>query len=291
MHDPRFTMIQIDLKMVQSLWTTSMTPKITSNDPQMPGSTWCRWTRTWCPAFGAALSRARGWTTAWLPLTRWLNISHTLLSTVHYVLSSDFNLLGVAGVDEQTPAALWERCQLPLHWLYQVPTQSWAKRSIVQNSLLFLKFTTLSQFREFCMMLTSLIIHYRNSLLQSIGCSSPWNPLSNNSLPICSSPNSIFAYEDHYFDLSYQYKREIVRLTGCSLPCRYRQYSLAKSGAPAPSQMSSGDVLLLDCFSDSPFLAFLIQFLSHFTPYLPSFFRWIPNTDAKLYQATHTVFC
>ena len=93
-------------------------------------------------------------------------------------------------------------------------------------------------------MLTSFIITYRNSLLQSIGCASPWNPLSNNSLPICTSPISIFAYEDHYFDLSYQYKREIVRLTGCSLPCRYRQYSLAKSGAPAPSQMSSGDVLL-----------------------------------------------
>ena len=27
MHDPRFTMIQIDLNMVQSLWTTSKTPK------------------------------------------------------------------------------------------------------------------------------------------------------------------------------------------------------------------------------------------------------------------------
>ena len=68
--------------------------------------------------------------------------------------------------------------------------------------------------------------------------------MSNNSLPICTSPNSIFAYEDLFFDLSYQYKGDVVRNTGCSLPCRYRQYSLAKSGAPAPSQMSTADVLL-----------------------------------------------
>ena len=68
--------------------------------------------------------------------------------------------------------------------------------------------------------------------------------MSNSSLPICSSQNNIFAYEDNYFDLSLQYKEEIVRRTGCSLPCRYREYSLAKPGAPAPSQLPSGGVLL-----------------------------------------------
>ena len=59
---------------------------------------------------------------------------------------------------------------------------------------------------------------------------------------MCTSPSSIFAYEEFYFGLSFNYKEYILTSTGCALPCRYRQYSLATPAAS--SQMSSGDVLL-----------------------------------------------
>ena len=83
---------------------------------------------------------------------------------------------------------------------------------------------------------------YRKALFQHIGCISPLDPWSNNSRPMCASPGSIFAYEEFYFGLSFNYKEYILTSTGCALPCRYRQYSLATPAAS--SQMSSGDVLL-----------------------------------------------
>ena len=82
----------------------------------------------------------------------------------------------------------------------------------------------------------------RKALFRRIGCISPLDPWSNNSRPTCTSPESIFAYEEFYFGLSFNYKEHILTSTGCSLPCRYRQYSLATPAAS--SQMSSGDVLL-----------------------------------------------
>ena len=82
----------------------------------------------------------------------------------------------------------------------------------------------------------------RKALFQRIGCISPLDPWSNNSRPTCTSPGSIFAYEEFYFGLSFNYKEYILTSTGCALPCRYRQYSLATPAAS--SQMSSGDVLL-----------------------------------------------
>ena len=82
----------------------------------------------------------------------------------------------------------------------------------------------------------------RKALFQRIGCISPLDPWSNNSLPMCTSPGSIFTYEEFYFGLSFNYKEYILTSTGCALPCRYRQYSLATPAAS--SQMSSGDVLL-----------------------------------------------
>ena len=82
----------------------------------------------------------------------------------------------------------------------------------------------------------------REALFQHIGCISPLDPWSNNSRPMCTSPGSIFTYEEFYFGLSFNYKEYILTSTGCALPCRYRQYSLATPAAS--SQMSSGDVLL-----------------------------------------------
>ena len=66
----------------------------------------------------------------------------------------------------------------------------------------------------------------RQKIVDSQGCTTPWDQRPTDKLPKCSQMSSMKAFESYYNQVFYSNEEELKELTGCLLPCTYTHYSL-----------------------------------------------------------------
>ena len=69
----------------------------------------------------------------------------------------------------------------------------------------------------------------RQKIVDSQGCTTPWDRKTTDELPKCFKISSMKAFEYYYHQVFYSSEEELMDLTGCLLPCTYTHYSLLDS--------------------------------------------------------------
>ena len=69
----------------------------------------------------------------------------------------------------------------------------------------------------------------RQKIVDSQGCTTPWDQRPTDKLAKCSKMSSMRAFESYYNQVFYSSEEELKDLTGCLLPCTYTDYSLLDS--------------------------------------------------------------
>ena len=69
----------------------------------------------------------------------------------------------------------------------------------------------------------------RKKIVDSQGCTTPWDRKTTDKLPKCSEMSSMKEFESYYNQVFYSSEEELKDLTGCLLPCTYTHYSLLDS--------------------------------------------------------------
>ena len=68
--------------------------------------------------------------------------------------------------------------------------------------------------------------YVRQKIVDSQGCTTPWDQRPTDKLPKCTKMSSMKAIESYYNQVHYSSEEELKELTGCRLPCTYTHYSL-----------------------------------------------------------------
>ena len=63
----------------------------------------------------------------------------------------------------------------------------------------------------------------KSSVVRAIGCKPPWDNVSEN-WQECTTKEEIYEYFKLYLDLSILEQEDVIKTTGCQLPCKYMEY-------------------------------------------------------------------
>ena len=67
----------------------------------------------------------------------------------------------------------------------------------------------------------------KNSISRKIGCRLEWDSWSSRDIPLCSTLEHLDRFEKEYEKVNRLWKPNIVKNTGCLIPCSYTEYKLA----------------------------------------------------------------
>ena len=67
----------------------------------------------------------------------------------------------------------------------------------------------------------------KNSISRMIGCRLEWDSWSSRDIPLCSTLEHLDRFEKEYEKVNRLWKPNIVKNTGCLIPCSYTEYKLA----------------------------------------------------------------
>ena len=76
----------------------------------------------------------------------------------------------------------------------------------------------------------------------------PWDAWSATSFPICRHKDNITQTGSEYVKLMNVLKKELVTITGCSLPCFYTEYKLFGGN---PRGVDTGDLKVEICYAET----------------------------------------
>ena len=63
------------------------------------------------------------------------------------------------------------------------------------------------------------------SVVDKGGCRYPWDN-NNSSAPVCTTIEKILETERLFFNISKLERKDVVNMTGCKVPCTYREYTV-----------------------------------------------------------------
>ena len=78
----------------------------------------------------------------------------------------------------------------------------------------------------------------KENLSEKVGCRLPWDKLSRQDRPVCSTPEQFNQFEEIYKALVNTDAERIEKTTGCKKPCQYKEYKFVESSpkiTPRPS--------------------------------------------------------
>ena len=67
----------------------------------------------------------------------------------------------------------------------------------------------------------------KNSISRRIGCRLEWDSWSSRDIQLCSTVKQLEEFDKEYFNLFKLHQENLVRNTGCFIPCSYTDYKLA----------------------------------------------------------------
>ena len=65
----------------------------------------------------------------------------------------------------------------------------------------------------------------KESAVKRVGCALPWNNVEED-VPLCKTLEQFHQHEAFYAEMSSVDQGQIVTITGCKIPCNYRQFKL-----------------------------------------------------------------
>ena len=67
----------------------------------------------------------------------------------------------------------------------------------------------------------------RDGISKKIGCRPEWDGWSDPGRTLCTRIEQLFEYEEKFSGITNLLKSDIIKHTGCLLPCRYKEYKFA----------------------------------------------------------------
>ena len=83
------------------------------------------------------------------------------------------------------------------------------------------------------------------AVIRKIGCKLPWAPSKRDETPIknCTTMNQLNKHDTLYTEIATSEQRDVLNITGCKLPCSYRE--IKPVGTPINEEYDQNNGLLL----------------------------------------------